>query len=203
MNYLIEIEKKYKKGLHWYSLYKCKCGVKKIIRRSHVLQGRTVSCGCYNKSNKLKHGMWGTDTYHRWEDMKQRVSPDAKRADRYYDRGINVCKEWQAFDKFYEDMGDCNGLELDRKNNDKGYFKDNCRWTTRTIQMRNTGITPHSSQYRGISFHKQRKKWRANISINKQHLYLGSFDSENEAAIAWNAEAKKHEGFNLNIIDIW
>jgi hypothetical protein len=44
------------------------------------------------------------------------------------------------FENFLKDMGrDWKlGLTLDRKNNEKGYHKKNCRWSTRKEQNRNS-----------------------------------------------------------------
>lgn len=56
----------------------------------------------------------------------------------YLDRGIAVCDRWQTFENFLEDMGERpEGLEIDRRENDKGYYKENCHWTTRKKNMRN------------------------------------------------------------------
>lgn len=35
-------------------------------------------------------------------------------------------------------MGDCpDGMSIDRKDNNKGYFKNNCRWADKKTQSRN------------------------------------------------------------------
>ena len=60
--------------------------------------------------------------------------------DRYGGRGITVCNEWlESFDAFFIDMGDRpKGVEIDRIDNNLGYFKDNCRWDSRANNNRNT-----------------------------------------------------------------
>jgi len=57
----------------------------------------------------------------------------------YKKRGIAVCERWKVFENFYEDMGDVpDNMTLDRIDNNKGYCKENCRWTTAKVQMNNT-----------------------------------------------------------------
>ena len=51
-----------------------------------------------------------------------------------------------------------------------------------------------SSRFKGISWHKQRKKWQARIQIDEKEKYLGLFVSEVKAARAYNKVAKEHFG---------
>jgi hypothetical protein len=56
------------------------------------------------------------------------------------------------------------------------------------------------SKYKGLEWDKTQKKWKARIQINKRKIYLGSFNSEVDAALAYDRAAKKHhrEFANLN-----
>jgi hypothetical protein len=56
------------------------------------------------------------------------------------------------------------------------------------------------SKHKGVSLHHGR--WRARIQANGKMITLGKFDSEDEAAIAYNHAAKIHHGdfANLNSI---
>ena len=58
----------------------------------------------------------------------------------YGGRGIIVTKRWMKFENFLADMRrrPSPAHSIDRKNNDKGYYKRNCRWATRFQQQLNT-----------------------------------------------------------------
>jgi hypothetical protein len=77
--------------------------------------------------------------YVAWNSMKSRLKPDAKCFKNYAGRGIDMDPRWVHFANFCSDMGIRPGLEftLDRKDNDRGYWPDNCRWATRTEQCLN------------------------------------------------------------------
>lgn len=59
----------------------------------------------------------------------------------YGGRGIGVSKVWlESFDQFVLDMGQRPTPKhvLDRKDKEKDFCKENCRWSTKTAQSRNT-----------------------------------------------------------------
>ena len=59
--------------------------------------------------------------------------------------------------------------------------------------------TPHQNSQnckgRGTSFNKKGKKWEARISVNKKDLFLGFFDTEEEARLAYVKGKKKYHPF--------
>ena len=81
----------------------------------------------------------------------------------YGGRGIKVCERWLNFTKFFEDMGlRPKGLTLERKNNELGYFKENCCWDTHTTQSRNQRVSKKNKLgHKGIHQHEQSKKYIA------------------------------------------
>lgn len=54
-------------------------------------------------------------------------------------RGISVEQEsWKSFSNFLDDMGiQPKGLQLERIDNDRGYSRSNCKWATKSEQMKN------------------------------------------------------------------
>ena len=81
--------------------------------------------------------------------------------------------------------------------------KENLRWVTiRENGMNQVKHKNSISIYKGVSFKKQNKLFRAHISINGRLTHLGYFKNEIDAAKAYNEAAALHFGefARLNII---
>lgn len=83
-----------------------------------------------------------------------------------------------------------------RFNDGLDYRKDNLivcsmKERQRLISKRRTNT---SSPYKGVSFLKAKKKWRAGIEVNGRAINLGDFTYESDAAYAYNVAARKHFG---------
>jgi hypothetical protein len=79
--------------------------------------------------------------YAAWCKMRDRCrNPLHLNWDRYGGRGITICREWDSFKQFEEDMYDSwfPKAWLDRRDNNGNYNKDNCRWVTGRESGRNT-----------------------------------------------------------------
>lgn len=127
-------------------LCECKCGTRKIIPGSKLRNGTTKSCGCMKRElcgvKNRTHGMKGTRLYNIWSKMIQRTTNqnDNEYGD-YGGRGIGICEEWrnsfEFFMKWSYENGYADNLTIDRKDNNKGYQPDNCRWVTNKENCRN------------------------------------------------------------------
>lgn len=79
---------------------------------------------------KYTHGMTGTTTYLTWTRNRNRCNnPFNVQYKDYGAKGIKVCKRWDDFNNFLEDMGmQPKGGWLIRRDKKKGFSKENCYW---------------------------------------------------------------------------
>lgn len=131
----------------------CDCGNKKIIAGTSLTRKNgTKSCGCLIGKTGIKarlkglnnpnfrHGMKKTRLYSIWRAMRKRCYQKTHPAyDRYHNLG--VCPEWNNDFCKFKDWALSNGytdnLTLDRIDNAKGYWPENCRWVDWKIQENN------------------------------------------------------------------
>lgn len=116
--------------------------------------------------------------YRIWGGMKTRcLNPNTDDSSRYIDRGITCCDRWiKSFEDFYKDMGPCpENYSLDRIDNNKGYYPENCRWANSKTQAENKGDFNKIFTYNGESH--VLKEWSRIFNINYTTLYNRIFRS--------------------------
>lgn len=130
-----------------YWLCDCVCGNKVFVQCSKLLNGHTKSCGCLQKDRCVEtntyHGQVNTPGYRAYQNMIKRCYYTKGDKYKYYGgRGITVEPLWlgsNGFINFISDMGQpLEGTSLDRIDVNGPYSKHNCRWASKTQQMRNT-----------------------------------------------------------------
>ena len=84
---------------------------------------------------------------------------------------------------------DPTGLEIDHINGDKSDNRfSNLRMATCQQNKVNCGLSANNtSGYKGVT--KNRKAWIASIMKDRQYVYIGSFETPEEAAKAYDAKA--------------
>ena len=179
----------------------CECGKKCVVAGYSLESGNTKSCGCLSNENRTKHGMHESAEYSTWESMIQRCTNEKAHAYKHYGgRGIVVCERWKDFKNFFEDMGEKpnKSFSIERRDNNKGYYPENCYWATKTIQSRNTRKPKgNSTGVKGVFLNKKPgKKYRAAIAVKRKYIHLGHFDTIVEAAEARRQGEIKYWGEN-------
>ena len=121
------------RGVSW--ICDCECGIAIVLSTFNLTVGGYKSCGCGRDTSRrpITVSRELVDKYRltvvSWKAMWARC----RYAIGYKGKGITVCEEWYSFEKFLYDMGERPSKEhsIDRRDPDKGYYKDNCRWITK------------------------------------------------------------------------
>lgn len=115
----------------------CNCGNIKIETSGNIKRAAYLRCNercTAPQKSKMRF-------YMTWRGMILRCTDKNNRDYKHWGgRGITVCEEWASdyfcFHKWAEERYK-KGLSLDRIDNNKGYFPENCRYTTPRIQCNN------------------------------------------------------------------
>ena len=130
--------------------------------------------------------------YHTWWNMMARCYvPIAPGFEGYGGRGIKVAPDWHAFKKFASDMGGKKiaGMSLDRIDNDDGYSKSNCKWSSRSDQMLNRRqFGNNTSGETGVV--QIAKRFEARFHYNGVRYRIGRYDTVEAAKFARNEFVK-------------
>lgn len=157
----------------------CDCGAFKTVRGIALRAGQTISCGCYVRENRIKHGRkikrsdGKTDpTYNSYINMKTRIlNPNANNYKNYGGRGIKICQRWLdgGFDQFLSDMGERpEGKTLDRIDHNGDYCPENCKWSTTQEQnenRRNSILLTHDGQTKCLTV------WAKELYVSRKAIY--------------------------------
>ena len=156
------------------------------------LQHKCMSCRSANRAKD--HPLYAT-----WSTIKQRIyNPNCKEYPLYGGRGIEMAEEWvNDFWMFVYHMGQkpTPKHSIERIDNDWHYCPENCKWATQTEQCNNTRSVRRAL---GYSYRKKLNKYVAMISVNNKHIYLGCYDTAEEARSAY-LKARHNKENNLPI----
>ena len=150
------------------------CGKTTLVTSGNLNRG-TQSCGCLLREavmkSKVTHGLTKTTEYRIWRGVVQRChNENHDHYDKYGGRGIVMCAEWRSdFMIFLRDMGPRPSAKhtLDRKDNDQGYYKENCRWAT-VLEQQNNKRTNLYFEFDGEI--KTLAEWCRELNLNREAM---------------------------------
>lgn len=122
--------------------------------------------------------------YFVWVSMKARCqNPNATSYVNYGGRGITICERWEHFANFVEDMSprEDPSFELNRKDNDGNYCKDNCEWTTQELNAQNKRVYKTNKFGVGGTHEVKSGAISCRVQKNGTRFNLGCFNSAEEA----------------------
>lgn len=164
---VLNLEKK-EKGI---TIWKCQCDCGNIthVTLGHLRSGDTKSCGCL-RHRKKQDAITKDKLYTRYRSMISRCYyPSHTHYKNYGGRGIRICNEWLGENGFLNfrnwalSNGFEDGLTIDRINNNGNYEPDNCRWATKSEQLRNYRKN-HFITIDGIT--KTMTEWAENYNLD-------------------------------------
>ncbi len=178
--------------------YMCFCGNEFITLFDSFKRCKAKSCGCLLiKPKKSQEEIRIKRIYAK---IKSRCYDKNNDHYSYYgEKGITMCEEWKNNFSTFLNWALYNGYEshltVDRKNNDLGYSPDNCRWASRRIQAINTAGKGAVSGFTGVS--KIGRKFNAHITIDYKLIYLGTFNTPEEASEVYQKAKKERDSLYL------
>jgi hypothetical protein len=140
---LVAIRRVYrKKASYWECL--CDCGKTTLVRRDHLVQGHSQSCGCLQIEKTINRCWKGHEEISGkyWYDLNRNAKF------RLVDFEITIDEAWKIFlfqNRRCYFTGDllcfakgksdskCQTASLDRLDNKLGYTKENCRWVHKSV----------------------------------------------------------------------
>ena len=135
----------------------------------------------------------------------------------YGGNGVYVCKSWLCFENFLKDIPFIEGydeilfysgkivIDKDIKSNEdnRRYSLETCKFISQSenFQERNNRQKEHtSSKYLGVSKLKC-GKWQSTLCYKGKRIYIGRFDTEEDAYIAYENKKKEFESIQAEVVN--
>jgi len=141
------------------------------------------------KAIKLTQNKWSLVDAEDYDKLSELRWHARNRHNRYYalrKNGVSMARKiMNPPEKMVIDH--INGNTLDNR-------KVNLRVCTHKQNCRNTKFQVGASKFKGVSWDKDREKWQSGIRVDDKRKALGRFDSEEDAARAYDIAARENFG---------
>ena len=199
-----------------YWLCRCDCGKKVTIARNDLVSGKTKSCGCLCKENAIKNRKRNFIDLTGKKINELKVIKIEKVEYKKYKNGVNKaeyywrckcdCGQEVVINGRYLRQGKIKNCEEVKRNQTKTYTQIGNEYKrenilkegTRLDNLNNKLSKANTSGVRGVSFKKDRDKYKATIEFKKKTYFLGYFDNILEAK---EARRKAEEKFYKPILE--
>lgn len=164
-----------------------RCGNEKWIRADHVTSGKIISCGCYNNEINLSIKDLTDQTF-----GLLTAKYDTGKRDKYNGATIWHCqckcggnKEVSSARLEKQEVISCGCVAKDWQTRHgkrlgaatKDFCIENTNVRNLTMRMRKDNISGH----KGVTWDKERNKWKAQIRFQGKTYYLGRYHNLNDA----------------------
>jgi hypothetical protein len=123
---------------------------------------------------------------YKWYAAKQKYTFYAERCERVNGRAMYHLMHRDILRLSYDDKRVVDHRDRNGLNN----LKTNLRIVTKSLNGHNSRkYSNNLSGYRGVCWHKASKKWISAIKMDKKYVYLGVYESPQEAAMAYDKAA--------------
>ncbi len=131
-----------------------------------------------------------TKCYKLWNSMIQRIHDKKALLKRPTYRDVAICEEWYSFNNFakwfYEESNYKKGWQIDKdllSNGNKVYSPSTCVFLPQKLNIfLSTNRANNTLGLTGVSWNESSKKWAAQITIEQKTVFLGYFNTKEEAS---------------------
>lgn len=166
---------------------------RKANRKETVLYGSCINDSDYNVSKRVNGVDVLCPAYKAWHSMVSRCYSKSVQASQPTYKDVIVCNDWLRFMEFrsWWIVNNVDGWHLDKDIigfRNKEYSPDNCiyipSWLNGFVLSCDSGVGSYAI---GATFRKKINKFEARCrdSFSKNSIYLGYFDDEISAHLAW------------------
>lgn len=193
-----------------YWLCKCDCGNEVSIARNVLVTGKTKSCGCLYKDNGLKTAKRNLKdlTGKRFNKLvvigldrkEERIYSNGNKRNIYYWKCRCDCGEEVIISGKRLKDGRIKDCKDAKRNETESYTKIGNEFKKENILKENTRLDnlsgklskANTSGVRGVSFKKDKNKYKATIGFKKKTYFLGYFDNIEDAKKAREKAEEKY-----------